>query len=648
MPTLIFNPKDLKSIRKGERRHVFYERSVQLAKEILVHADGLFPDALLRNRRPNEPLPVFHYRKEIFVAVTKPAFTKVFSSLQKIRRSGDWNIDYGDRQDEYSKIPDGERLSDYCEKDFPYFGSITNWVFNLELRKYMIDPNAVVTVMPLDFFAAETEYKEPFPIIFDSEMVLDYKEEDFCVLKNPTGSPFYNSAGVLEMGESYYFITTEKIQRWDQKNARFDFTLGLDYVHSLGFMPAQKLGGVFIDQAADQFFYESRIAGMVPELNEAVREYSDLQAAKVLHIYPERWEYSNVECPTCNGKGRTVNPYWTDGCNNCGEPMMECDACHGMGIYRNKGPYDKMLVTANNGAVGQQGGVPIPPAGFIEKDVKIIEIQDKGITDHIYRAYSAINFEFLANTPLSQSGTAKEVDKDELNNTVNSFAEDLVKTMDFIYTCVTYYRYGYQYGYNGELNDMLPNIAVPVSYDLLGNYSAQNALVNARQAGANPVILSALEAEYASKVFYSDPEVKTNLLLELSLDPLPNLLQTDKVVMLTNKGIDQLTYVVSCNIHQFIQRAIEENPDFVKMDPAEQKDILETYAQELIDNNLAKTKAAKAMFNAGMNGLNSPDSTNFTPGSQDDPNFSQGALTKLTKQQTTIQNGYVPGFTGSY
>lgn len=657
MPKLNFTPQDLKNYRKGDLRHVFYDRSCQTADAIKVHSEGLFDAALLRNRRPNEPIQVFEYRKMIFEAITKPSFTRVFSSLQKIRRSGDWNIDYGDKENEFTKISPGEKLSDYCEEDFPYFKSVTNWIFNLELRKYMIDANAVMLVMPLDTQPQENERLEPFPVIFDSHYVLDFREEDFCVLKNPAGTTYYSQGSPIQ-GESYYFVSTERIQRYDQADGRYNFNLNLDYVHELGFMPAQKLGGVIIDQAADQFFYESRIAAMVPELNEAMREYSDLQAAKVLHIYPERWEYSNIECPQCQGKARVINPVWVDDCVDCGPQWLECSTCHGTGIFKNAGPYEKMMIRPNNTGMGEAPTVPIPPAGFIEKDVEIIKIQDTGVTDHIYRALAAINFEFLANTPLNQSGTAKEVDKDELNNTVNSFAEDVVKTMDFLYKTIAYYRYGYQYGYDGEIDEMLPNIAVPVSYDLLGNYASQSTLVQARAAGANPVILNALEAEYASKVFYSNPEVKDNLLLELTLDPLPNVAQSDKVLMLTNKGIDQLTFTMSCSIHQFIQRALDEHTDFLKMDPGDQSNIIEGYAQEMIDAQLAAIKVQRSIFNASSNGLfaTDQDSEDIIVANQNDPEQNQGALDRLNRQQNSLNpanqllnNGsFTPGGSGSY
>lgn len=634
MPKIEITSQEIKNYySKKELRHIFYQRSCLLAEAIKVHANGIFPEALLANRRPNEPLEVKEYRKTIFVEVTKPAFTKVFSSLQKIRRSGDWNIDYDEVDtSQFPAITEEESLYKYCEEEFPYFTSVTNWLFNLELRKYLIDANAVVLVTPLQPVTDPTTYPKPFPLIFDSELVIDYKEEDWCLLKNPLGAT-YISDRTTKNGDSYYFVNTLTIQRWDQVDGKGNFQLKAETRHELGFMPVRKLGGIYTDQAGDEFLLESRISGMLPELNEALREYSDLQASVVLHIYPERWRYTNSECPTCNGKTKVVNPAFYDGCDECGPQYITCSDCHGTGIYRNKGPYEDTILRPNNGAVGENGNIPNPPGGFFEKDVEIVKLQDTRVQDHIYRAYAAINFEFLADTPMNQSGTAKEVDKDELNNTVNSFAEDIVATMDFVYRCVAAYRYKFKYPDTWE--GVLPKIAVPVNYDLLSNSNAQAALSAAKAANVNPVILNALEAEYASKVFYSNPDVKEQLLLEITLDPLPNITESDKILRLTNKGIDQMTYVISSNIHAFIQRAQMENPDFVKMDEDEQREVLEEYAQEIIDAQNAKNKLTKVVNMSG-NGVEyvAPDGS-VTPAPEDDPNFNNSPDNQIiTSQQT--------------
>ena len=118
--------------------------------------------------------------------------------------------------------------------------------------------------------------------------------------------------------------TTESIFTYSQISARKNYEV-TQYDHNLGILPAFKLGGELIDQLNGYFLFESRIAGAVPDMDEAVREYSDLQAAKVLHIYPERWEFTHNECTQWKGTGHIHNPSWTEGCGF--DPRSPCDTC---------------------------------------------------------------------------------------------------------------------------------------------------------------------------------------------------------------------------------------------------------------------------------------------------------------------------------
>lgn len=612
MPKLIFTQSEVNDYLKLKTNHFFRDATINLSNSMAIHADGVFPALLLRERRPNEPLEVLRYREKIWVPITKPTFSKVYSSLQKIRRSRDWAIKYNDLE-EFSKIIEEENIETYCEKEFPYFTSMTNWTFSIMLRKYLIDSNAVVLIMPIEFDVPVTGYLRPFPEIFDSVHVIDFRDEDYCVLQNPTPITYINEKGDEIEGKSYYFVTTDSIFRYDQIDGEANFKLVTNYVHGLGFLPAFKLGGILIDQAERQFLYESRISGMLPELDEAVREYSDLQAAKVLHIYPERWEFTNNECTTCKGTGRRKNPLWTE---NCGcEAAIECDHCHGHG-YVVAGPYSKIMVKPSD-SLNPTSQIPTPPAGYILKDVEIIKIQQDGVDAHIFKALSSINFEFLAKTPLNQSGIAKEVDKDELNNTVHSIAEDIIAAMDKIYKAIAYYRYKSLYAF-ADIDKMLPDTTVPQVFDLLSAQHLEDELVLSRKNQANPIILNALEIDYASKRF-NDQSIRDMLTLTLELDPLPNQAEADKVLMLQNEGITKLTYIISSNIENFVQAAIEEDETFVEKDCAEQKAIIEKMAQDQIDNVSAAKAIVRNMFlsNAG-NGLtkgdpallNVPDSNN--------------------------------------
>jgi len=532
-----------------------------------VHADGVFPETLINERRPNESLEVLDYRKKIFVAKTKPYFSKIENTLQKIRRSSDWSIKYP--PEAFDKIVEGEKMNDYAEDNYPVFQSLTNWAFSLLLRNYLIDANALVLVAPMEIPQEENTYTKPVATIFNSCDVIDFAEGDFAVLVNRVGAVY----GDNKLGKSFYVITTVAITRYDQFNGRGEYREGYYFEHGLGILPLFKLGGIVIDVYGTHSLYESRISGILPEFNEALREYSDLQAAKVLHLYPERWEYTQNECVNCKGTGKRMDGIGDNAC------QVTCSTCAGAG-YVATGPYSKMLIRP---ASADQLQLPTPPAGFVEKDVEIIKVQEQSVNDHIYHALASINFEFIASAPLNQSGTAKEVDKDELNSMVHSIAEDLVKIIDKVYFLIALYRYSVQYTPD-EIYDMLPMIAVPEKYDILSTSYYDEQMTSAIKNKLNPAILNAMEVAYATKAFNNDLDIAHYVGLVLKLDPLAGISEDDKMSRLSNNGITQLDYVVSSNINKFVAELVDKNQGFLDMDITKQKEAVYKLAQEQISS----------------------------------------------------------------
>lgn len=570
----IFDQTEIENYLKEKTYHPFYKQAIEKADNLLVHADGLFPARLLYERRPNEPLEVMEYRKKIFSAKTKPSFSKIFSTLQKIRRSSDWSIRY---EGEFSKIREQETLEDYCEHYYPGFYSLTNWIFTLMLRKYLIDPNAVVFVSPVTREVDPADFLKPIAQVFDSKNVIDFVQDEYAVLLNPTGATYY-SGNRPQKGKSYYFITTEYIHRYDQQDGKMRFGLTDEYEHNLGYLPCFKLKGIVVEQFENSYLYESKIAGVVPEFDEAVREYSDLQAAKVLHIYPERWEFTQNECTRCKGSGRTIGVVNEINCE------VACETCKGQG-YQVAGPYSKIMVKpVQNAAIEGIAQIPIPPAGFVEKDVEIVKIMEESIEKHIYNGFAALSFEFLAERPLATSGIKTAMDSDEMNNTVHGIAEDIVAAMDNIYWLIGLYRYKEIYKPD-EIIEMIPNVEVPDKFDILSSTHTQEELTAAKTNKSNPVIISALETAYTSSRFNTDPDIRDRLVLILTLDPLPNISEDDKMSRLSNKGVTLETYVISSNIQEFVQRAIEADEKFVDMELEEQRKVLAKFAQEIMTAN---------------------------------------------------------------
>ena len=533
---------------------------------------------MIECRRPNEPLEVQAYRKTIWVPKTFPSFCRILSSLGKIRRSADWSIKYPELG-EFTKIREGESLEDYCEKNFPYFGSITNWIFSVALKKYLTDSNGAVLIMPLTTDVAETDFLKPYPLLFDCCDVAEFEYGDHAILNNPLGCTYVAKRGVIETGKSFYYVDTSVIVKYDQVDAKGTMSPVMIYEHGLNIMPCFKLGGIVCETEGNKFLYESRIAGILPELDEAVREYSDLQAAKVLHVYPEPWEFTQHECATCKGSGKRRNPSWYDGCATSIPIQLPCDNDNCNNGYIATGPYSKLLIRPTSTIEGG-GAIPNPPKGYVVKDIAIVKVMEDSVRQHIYDGLAAINFQELAEVPLAQSGVAKSVDRDEQNNTIHAIAEDLVKLMDSVYKISAYYRYKGIYLF-AEIDKMVPKIPVPEKYDLQSITNMQTELNTAKTGKTNPVIVNAMEVDYASKRFNTDESVRDLVSLTLKLDPLPNISEDEKMARLSNKGILPETYIVSSNINEFVQRALDKDPDFAGKPLKDQKAKLLTYAKEI-------------------------------------------------------------------
>lgn len=567
----------LKPYFVDKQTHYYYDKSNAKCKAFEPHSEGCYPTELIEGRRPNEPLEVQKYRKEIWVAKTKPTFGRVLASLGSIRRSADWSIKYPELGT-FTLIREGETLEDYCEKDFPYFESITNWIFSVALKRYLTDSNGVVLIMPLQNEIDETDFLQPYPVLFDCCDVVKYDHGDNALLNNPLGCMYVAKKGVIEKGKSFYYVDNFVIAKYNQVDAKGTMIPVDVFEHGLGMMPCFKLGGIVCETEGHNFLYESRIAGILPELDEAVREYSDLQAAKVLHVYPEPWEFTQHECATCKGTGQRRNPAWFDGCDPATPIQVACDAGCQNG-YVATGPYSKLLIRQPSTIEGG-GSIPNPPKGYVVKDIAIVKLMEESVRQHIYDGLAAINFQELAEVPLAQSGVAKTVDRDQQNNTIHAIAEDLVKIMDSTYKITAYYRYKNVYTLE-EIDTMLPKIPVPEKYDLFSITDMQNELNTAKTGKTNPVIVNAMEVDYASKRFNTDESVRDLVALTLKLDPLPNISEDEKMARLSNKGILQETYIVSSNINEFVQRALDEDPKFAGLPLKEQKKKLLAYATEI-------------------------------------------------------------------
>ena len=529
-------------------RHEDYEDAVEMYEELEIHADGEYPGELIDQRRPAESDEIKHYRKKIFVPITKPVFTKVYNSLMKIRKSQDWMISFPNELP--AVIAEDESPEKYLMYKMPRNGSITNWMFSVCFKQYLIDANAAVLTLPTNWEKQDNQYYEPYPMIFNSEDVLDYKEGLYYLLKEHDE-------------DKYWMIQPDIIQIFEVKDYAVREVFQMP--NALGYIPVRHLYGMIIENYKDRALYESRISGIVPKMNEALREYSDMQAEVVQIIHSTMWSMQPQQCGRCKGLGEIPKE---------NSAPIKCPSCSGKGLLP-LNPFEHLVLPAPRPG---DPAIPTPPIGYVEKDTSIVKIQDERIRQHIYDALSAINMEYLADTPLTQSGVAKQVDREELYSFVHSIAEDVVRIMDEIIYDICAWRYS---GVTSDIRALLPYIPVPERFDMLSGKVLVDELTSMVNAKVDPAIINAAQIELAGKKF-NDSEVKDLVVLKLKLDPFAGVPEENISLQRTFNAVRQNDLVIHSNINQFVTRALEQVNDFANISYNEQMNWMNRYAEELM------------------------------------------------------------------
>lgn len=559
----------LEAFFNGSAKGGFYQEATKKYEDLRLHFNGEKPGELVTERRPNESEGVQKYREKIYEPTTKEDCGKVYTELGKIRKAEGYGINWQQAKNP-SQIAEAETPEMYFSKEFPDYKSVSKWGFSVLLKEYLVDANAVVAMIPIAFEFEGNKYMKPFPYIFHADRVLDFQTNDYCILLS-SEVHYYNDGETDREGEVFYVITTTHIQRWVETSLGKEYTLNREYEHKLGYLPARKVKGIFNRSKNANVLWDSRVNYMLPHLNEAVREYSDLQAAVVQHNFPEKWVVAGTKCKRCKGIGQVGVT------SKEGQPT-NCPECGGIG--RVSSPFEHIVVQAPEKVGPNSGEAIIPPAGYVEKDIGILKLQDERIEKHKYKALSSINMQFLHRVPLSESGISKEVDRDSLNTFVNSVAEDIVDVMDWVILVGVDLRYGKIVPSSKARLEMLPQINIPQSLNLLTEAMMMEDIKKAKDSGMSPGIVSELELQYANKKFAHDPQKLAMLKAKTDLDPLHGMTEDDKLVRRGNRVITLKDFVTSTYIDSFVKRAVRENESFFEEPYDKQVTIISVYAEE--------------------------------------------------------------------
>jgi hypothetical protein len=558
-------------------KHQFYERSVMITEHLEAHSKGKYPKDIIEIARPNETFEQKEYRKLAYTPVTKTYFSKVVSTVAKIRRAEDWSVVFPDQPG----VPEDETLEKYVTENYPNFDSLQNWFFSLQLREMCDDPNGVVAVFPYPKKNPDddSEYLRPFTFWFESEDVIDFREGEFAVLRSSERSLINIDGKPAQRGLVYYVFDKDSWAVCTQVGELKDYKFISQILsHPVGHLPCFKIGGIIEEFKNGQTLYDSFVGDCLPFWDEAIRRYSDLQVQMVLHVHSEKWEIEDTPCKTCKGSGEVMTQYMG------GKSVSSrCGTCNGLGCHSPKSPFGvKTIKSANKVSTTDAISVPIPPMGYIDKPIEQTQFIHDQVYENIQSGLAAINMEFLTMEPEVNSGVAKTLDRQEMNSFFYTVAAHIVNNIfqPSIYF-ISKWRHGTTY-VEEKITAIQPAIKTPTDYDILTEDIIIQRISTAKQAGLSAKAMAELEIEFFKKEFGDNSTQVQMLTNSLLLDPLPNLSVDEKMTVLANRGCSQEEYILSSKLSYFINRAVNENKDFLTMPYSDKQKILDKYVAEAI------------------------------------------------------------------
>jgi hypothetical protein len=380
-----------------------------------------------------------------------------------------------------------------------------------------------------------------------------------------------------EKSQEMYSVDKVKWAKWKQDN-KGNWYLDQEIPNLSQKACFFRLGGIVESTEDLGTEYQSRLKAMLPWLNTATVEFSDLQAEIVMHIHSQQWIYQSEECGDCGGRGYLQKDNQKVPCTN-----KRCKDG-----YVSFSPYEPLRIRPAKTNLGESPA-PTPPMGYVQKNTEIAKLQDERINNHRYRALAAINMQFLEVIPASVSGVSKAYDRDEANNVFFAIAKDLGRIIELSAYYVAVWRYNQLYD-SDTIKMMCPIVVVPNTFDILSSDFLVQEIKNAKDSGLNDAVLTEMEIEFIKKRWANDPRLQNIKIDAMKLDPASGRSEEEKALMFASNTMTKQDQILSTYIYDFTEKAYEEYPDFGMKTRDEKLRIMQGYAEVKLKEISAKNK----------------------------------------------------------
>jgi hypothetical protein len=558
----------LYEVVRNEKRHDLYQKTCECAKNMRIHIYGDTPTDILNRVRPREPDEIKKYRAENYECTTKATASRALSVVGKIFNPLLSQIKWKEQ------TKGGEVLEKYMLEDYPKYNSVIKFLSQAGLKRMIADPNGVFAIRPREIPQDQTKTLEPEVKTFGSSSIYFYDQDHFLIFIKKEKS---EKAGEIFFFEYYdkQFVIDFSVEIINSKTVVIEESLR--YPHNFGEVPVWFLTGETETEDNGMEYYISFFEPALPFWNKAITHESDLDAAFINHLHPQKvvtaedcdFVQNNQRCQ----HGKILYPDGTS---------VTCPSCHGAGKRVPIGPYGVHLVPKEKLEFGQQMNTPVQ---YVTVPTEPTEMLKERVDEQHKKGLAALNMDVLDKVGENQSGIAKVIDRGELYDFLYKISDVIFDThlQNFFYF-FNLYMNGVQ-SQGKELNKNLPEISKPAIFDLSTTHEQTMEYSEAKKATLNAEYLRQKSISIAAKEYASTPDVKRKIVTILELDPLPEIAPADLELKLAIGTVSRKDAVIHDNIGAFVDRAVQENKNFWDIPKKEKMEVLHKYAEEFLTEN---------------------------------------------------------------
>lgn len=349
--------KVFKKLIKGNKRHVDYARTVELATEYKAHVSGVGLDEYLKKFAQREDDVMFEQRKRLTNAISQSVASSLQKPFYKVARNKNIKNKFSLKGDKIREEIVRKMMSGFYGTNELNTKGLDYWLRNRFLELTFTDPNAFVVLeweakpenIPLEPYPYEITSENSFYYRFEhgvlkmlfsrqKEMMLYIDDKDVEQEKEIDVFTLYeigSSMKVVEFQPKYYRENGIEVQPnqfiYEENSKYYIATLNET---NLDFIPAFRVGYIR-DTATDGRTFVNPFESAMPYFRKALKAVSELDLSITLHTFPQKLQYV-MKCSGVSKVKKCNNGKLSDGEN--------CPKCKGTGLQVATSGQDAILL----------------------------------------------------------------------------------------------------------------------------------------------------------------------------------------------------------------------------------------------------------------------------------------------------------------